>query len=44
MVVLVVALLRRPPENVEGDVRVGLGPEGVVDVGLSEPGLQMVEP
>lgn len=44
MVVPVAALLRRPPENVERDVRVGLGPEGVADLGMGESGFEIVKP
>ncbi|GER54558.1 ribonucleoside-diphosphate reductase large subunit [Striga asiatica] len=36
VVVLVMALLGGPPEDVEGEVRVGLGPQGVLDVLSSE--------
>lgn len=42
--VLVVALLGGPPENVEGEIGVGLGSEGLVDVGWGEAGFEVVEP
>ena len=42
--VLVVALLRRPPENVEGEVRVGLGFQGLVHVGWAKSGFEFVDP
>lgn len=42
--VLVAALLGGPAEDVECEVRVGLGFEGGVDVGRGEAGFEVVEP
>lgn len=42
--VLVVALLGGPPENVEGEIGVRLGLEGLVDVGWAEAGFEFVDP
>ena len=44
VVVLVVAVVGRPPEDVEGEVRVWLGPERFGDVGWGEAGLELVDP
>lgn len=44
MVVLVAALQCGPSEEVEGEVRVGLGPQGVFHVGGGEPGLELLDP
>lgn len=44
VVVLVAALEGRPSEKVQGEIRVVLGPQGVVDVGLGEAGFELVDP
>lgn len=44
MVVAVASALGGPPEDVEGEVRVRLGSQGLVDVGGGEPGLELVGP
>lgn len=41
---LVVALLSRPSENVEGEIRVRLGFQGLVDVGWAESGFELLDP
>lgn len=44
VVVLVAALLGGPPEDVEGETRVGLCPQGLVDLDRGKPGFQVVNP
>lgn len=40
----VAALLGSPTKNVEGEVRVGLRPDGGLDVRRAEPGLEVLDP
>lgn len=41
---LVVALLGSPPENVEGEIRVRLGLQGLLDFEWPEPGFELMDP
>lgn len=44
MIVLVITLLRRPTEDVESEIRVGLGPDGCIDIGWGETRLEVLGP
>lgn len=44
VVVLVPALLRRPSEDVEGEIGVRLGTQSVLDVVRAEPGFELFDP
>lgn len=40
----VATLLRRPSEEVEGEIGVGLGAQSLVDVRMGEAGLELLDP
>lgn len=44
VVVFVVAVLGSPAEDVEGEIGIGLGAEGFVDIGRAEAGFELVDP
>lgn len=44
MVVLVATLQSGPSEDVEGEVGIGLGPKGVLNVGGIEPRFELLDP
>lgn len=44
VVVLVAALQSGPSEDVEGEVGIGLGPKGVLDIGGGEPRFEFLDP
>ncbi len=41
---LVATLQGSPAKEIECEIRVGLGPKGVFDIGWVEPGFELVDP